>query len=174
LAVTVFLTGCHRYRDDLDLICHTDPARPGAPALAQKIHTARATQLFEALGGTDLTHWAVHLREEAMAEGIPSCPLADALAMRVVPLPPAAPVVQLTFEMTLDRDGQVFLDGRAMKEPEWLARLDEALHKDPDAQIVIAADSGVVYSRVVHFMDVAKKHGVRRFAFKVDADAGEP
>jgi hypothetical protein len=174
VAVAALLAGCHRYRDDLELICHTDPARPSAPALGERVHTARARRLFEELGRSDLTHWATRLREEALAEGIPSCPLADALTMRAVPLAPAAPAEHLTLEMSLDRDGRVALAGNALKESEWLARLDEALRQDPEAQVVIAADSGVVYSRIVHFMDLAKRHGAKRFALKVDADAGVP
>jgi hypothetical protein len=173
----VLAAGCHGYRDDLDLICHADPAHPSASALGERIRTKPARQLFAELAASaNLSVWAEHLRDEAKAEGIFPCPLADALHLRtaLVPVAQAAEPERITLEVTVDREGHLGLPGSAMKEPECLARVDEAIRKNPDTQVLVAADSRVVYDRVVRSIDVLKSHGVRRFALAVGIDGGAP
>jgi hypothetical protein len=167
LALACFvLAGCYSYRDDLVTICHSDAG--GDPALAERIHTRRARQLFKDLAVSNLDSWGAHLNEDAAAAGVAPCPMADALRARAAVQ--AAPHARI--ELAIDRDGNLYLAGLAMSEPEWLRRVDDAVRADPEVRAVIAADHRVAYEKVVHVMDLLKSHGVSRLALQLAIDGG--
>jgi biopolymer transport protein ExbD len=88
-----------------------------------------------------------------------------------VDLPSAASGGELaptTLNLVLSRAGNVSLDGqevdRAHLETE-LARRARATQKP---QVVIAADRGVDYGRVIELIDLVKAHGIEHFALQID------
>jgi biopolymer transport protein ExbD len=160
------LPACHTYREDLEAICRSTAADP---SLAGEIHTRQGRRLFADMAlFTSLPTWADHLGDEARAQGVVRCALAVDLRAQAAVHPAPHP----TLEVTIDRDGSLLEDGRAVKDDAWLQRLDERVKKDSELRAVIAADGRVPYDRVVHVIDLLKSHGVSRFSLQVETDGG--
>jgi len=70
--------------------------------------------------------------------------------------------------LTLDTEGQLFLNGEPSTNQAVRAFIAETLPAEPDLQAVIAADSGVTHGLVVGLIDLVKTAGVKRFAINVD------
>jgi biopolymer transport protein TolR len=90
-----------------------------------------------------------------------------------VDLPRAAHAGEATgalLSIVVARDGEVFLDGVRRSEAELVARTREAVARDPDARVVIAADRAALHGAVVHVIDVVKGAGVTRFAIHVEKE----
>jgi biopolymer transport protein TolR len=90
-----------------------------------------------------------------------------------VDLPRAAHAGEATgtlLSIVVARDGEVFLDGVRRTDEELLARTREAVARDPDARVVIAADRAALHGAVVRVIDVAKGAGVNRFAIHVERE----
>ena len=71
--------------------------------------------------------------------------------------------------LTILRDGKVRWNGAEVEEQEVAAKIREAMAKERDLALVVSADREVPHGRVVHFVDVARLVGVRRFAINVEA-----
>jgi biopolymer transport protein ExbD len=70
--------------------------------------------------------------------------------------------------LTLLRDGGVRFNSEPIGEEEVLPRLKLALAETPDLSLVLSADREVPHGRVVHFIDLAKLQGIRKFAINVE------
>jgi len=75
-----------------------------------------------------------------------------------------------TFAIVITKDDKLFLNGAPTTEPQLIEYIDQRLKNTPDLQVVISADKWVYHGRVVHFIDLVRKHGVRKFAINVDAE----
>jgi len=73
--------------------------------------------------------------------------------------------------VTLTAQGAVFLNGAPSSDQAIATYVAGALPQNPDLQAVIAADRAVPHGTVVHFIDVVRRAGVRRFAINVDPAA---
>ncbi len=90
-----------------------------------------------------------------------------------VDLPRAAHAGEATgtlLSVVVARDGEVFLDGARRSDAELVSRAREAVARDPEARVVIAADRAALHGAVVHVIDVVKGAGVSRFAIHVEKE----
>jgi biopolymer transport protein TolR len=91
-----------------------------------------------------------------------------------VDLPRAAhggETVQGLVNVVIDRDGNLFFDGREVTEPEMLERITEALARNKDTRAIISADQSLAYGRVIHLIDAVKGQGIAKFALNIQKDA---
>ena len=76
-----------------------------------------------------------------------------------------------SLSLTLTAQGAVFLNGAPSSDQAIARYVAGALPQNPELQAVIAADRAVPHGTVVHFIDVVRRAGVRRFAINVDPAA---
>ena len=87
-----------------------------------------------------------------------------------VNLPKAASGQQAPAEsaaITIDKDGQLFLNQQRVKKTALGDALKQQLAKNADMLVVINADDGVAHGRVVEVMDIARAVNVARMAIAV-------
>lgn len=70
--------------------------------------------------------------------------------------------------ITIGSDGKINLDGKFVEDAEVLAKAQEEVKKNPEAQAVISADKDVPHGRVVSVLDIVKGAGVKKFAISID------
>lgn len=81
---------------------------------------------------------------------------------------------QRTFNIVVDLNGQILLDGHQV-DPEGLQqRGSEAISRGEKVVAMISADKGVVYSKVVAVMDALRLAGIADFAFQLEAPPQNP
>lgn len=66
--------------------------------------------------------------------------------------------------LAVARDGALFVDGEPLELAALEPRLAEAVGADPELLLVLEADRGVDYGRVVAALDAARAAGVRRIS----------
>jgi biopolymer transport protein ExbD len=94
-----------------------------------------------------------------------------------VKLPKAAQgaaVVPTTLNVTLTREGRLYVDGREATPEELRAAVHAAVAKDSKAQVIIAGDKDVSHGRVVWVLDLVKSLGVTSFAIQIDPAGRTP
>lgn len=62
--------------------------------------------------------------------------------------------------VTVKKDGNIELEGKAMQRDAMLAEVKTQLTKSPERSVVIAADKNVKYEDVIGVMDVLKTNNV--------------
>jgi biopolymer transport protein TolR len=75
-----------------------------------------------------------------------------------------------TLTVSIDKDGQTFLDAAPIAEPDLRARIKAAHDTDPETRAVIAADGRTTHSHVVHVIDLLRRENVTKFAINVDPE----
>jgi biopolymer transport protein ExbD len=68
--------------------------------------------------------------------------------------------------ITLQRDGGLFLEGRAVNRRTLSALLMEERKKDPDIQVYLRADRDASYQRAVEVMDLVRSAGINKLALE--------
>ena len=63
--------------------------------------------------------------------------------------------------IAITQDGRIVYDGEAVSEGDLESRLQKAVKEDPDALLVIQADTNVFHGKVVEVMDLAKTVGIK-------------
>jgi len=76
-----------------------------------------------------------------------------------------------TLAFALDRDGELYLDGRQVGPDAARAAVRAALARSPEARALIGADRAVPHGMVVAVIDLVKSEGLTRFAIQVERDA---
>ena len=71
----------------------------------------------------------------------------------------------------MQREGALYLNGRATTPAELRASVRDAVAKDPKTQAIIAGDKSVSHGRVVWVLDVVKSLGIASFAIQIDPSA---
>lgn len=71
--------------------------------------------------------------------------------------------------LTLDRTGEVSMDGLVLSASALAAQLHRAALHHPDTEIALHADAEVPYGRVVELMGVAHQAGLHRVGFAAHA-----
>jgi biopolymer transport protein ExbD len=66
------------------------------------------------------------------------------------------------------KDGRILWNREPVKEESVPALLKNALTADPELAVVVSADREVPHGRVVHFVDLARQAGAKRFAINVE------
>lgn len=75
-----------------------------------------------------------------------------------------------TLSVSLDKDGQLFLDAEAIDEKSFSAKVRASRAADAETRAVIAADGRVSHAKVVHVMDLLRREDVSKFAINVDPE----
>ena len=70
--------------------------------------------------------------------------------------------------LTVLRDGEIRLDGRAIFETSIQEEMVRAFGVEPDRPLIISAEDAVPHGRVVAFVEMARRSGGSRFAIKVE------
>lgn len=77
-------------------------------------------------------------------------------------------IVPQTLNLVVTEDGSLTIDGAHANEEQLNVRLREATANGERPQVVIAADRGIDYGRVIHLIDLVKAHGIDNFALQID------
>jgi biopolymer transport protein ExbD len=75
--------------------------------------------------------------------------------------------------LSVDKDGFLRLDGKALALEEAAATLRRMAEADPDLRIVVAADRAARHEFVLRALDVARSAGIDRVAFAAKASDGK-
>ena len=78
--------------------------------------------------------------------------------------PPAA---ARTLGITIDEDGDLFLDRNPVSLSELEAEVREARAEDPEVKAILAADGRIRHARVVQIIDLLRRLEVTKFAINV-------
>ena len=73
-----------------------------------------------------------------------------------------------TLAITLQRDGALFLNDKAVTPDALRAAVRVAVAKDPKSQAIITGDKAVSHGRVVWVLDTVKSLGITSFAIQID------
>jgi len=79
-----------------------------------------------------------------------------------------------TMSISLDVDGNLYLDGNKTDEAKLQQRVKAAYSKDPDVKAVISADGRVQHAQVVTIIDILRREKVTKFAINtspIDLDS---
>ncbi len=91
-----------------------------------------------------------------------------------VDLPRAAhggETVQGLVNVVLDKEGRLFYEDAEVTEADLLARVAEAIKKDPETRAIISADQGVHYGKVMRLIDLVKGQGIAKFALNIEKES---
>jgi biopolymer transport protein ExbD len=91
-----------------------------------------------------------------------------------VELPKAAAAgqaVETTLNIVFTLDRKLMLDGAELTREELAASIRREADRNPTAQAVISADTGVAYGEVVRIIDLVKQNGIETFALNIERDA---
>jgi len=69
--------------------------------------------------------------------------------------------------LVMDKDKNLFLDGVPSDSASIVAQLQNAVIKDPDHQVLIAADQDLAYREIVRLIDIVRGAGITKYALKV-------
>jgi biopolymer transport protein ExbD len=75
-----------------------------------------------------------------------------------------------TLTVSIDQNGQTFLDADPIEEAALQLKVRSARQADPETRAVIAADGRVNHAKVVRVIDLLRREDVTKFAFNVDPD----
>lgn len=75
-----------------------------------------------------------------------------------------------TLTVSIDKEGQTFLDAEPIEESALQLKVRSARQADPETRAVIAADGRVNHAKVVRVIDLLRREDVTKFAFNVDPD----
>ena len=78
-----------------------------------------------------------------------------------------APANQL--QLSVDAQGQIFLDTQAVQADRLEERLREQASRDPEAQLTIRGDKKVPYEHVAQAMAAAQRAGLTRIGFVTES-----
>ncbi len=81
--------------------------------------------------------------------------------------PEETPATPTTLGITIDQDGNLFLDQEPVTESELRARIATASEGDSETRAIIAGDGRVAYARVVRVIDILRSLNVTKFAINV-------
>jgi biopolymer transport protein ExbD len=68
--------------------------------------------------------------------------------------------------ITVQQDGGLFLDDRAVDTRDLASLLMQEKQKDPDVQVYLRADKEVSYQRAVEVMDLVRSAGIHKLALE--------
>jgi len=68
--------------------------------------------------------------------------------------------------ITVQRDGGIFLEDRAIDTRTLTSLLIKEKQKDPDIQVYLRADRDVTYQRAVEVMDLVRSAGIHKLALE--------
>jgi len=69
--------------------------------------------------------------------------------------------------LVMDKEKNLFLDGVPSDSASIVTQLQNAVIKNPDHQVLIAADQDLAYREVVRLIDIVRGAGITKYALKV-------
>jgi len=69
--------------------------------------------------------------------------------------------------LVMDKERNLFLDGVPSDSAGIVAVLENAVAKNPDHQVLIAADQELAYREIVRLIDIVRGSGITKYALKV-------
>jgi biopolymer transport protein ExbD len=78
--------------------------------------------------------------------------------------------VSLVAAVSIDKEGKLFFNQKAVTEPELLDKIREAKAQNADVNLVISGDAHAFHGSVVHVIDLAKQEGIAKFAINVERE----
>jgi len=76
-------------------------------------------------------------------------------------------VIPSTLSVSIDKDGQFFLNAEQLSLEQMRGRVREAYKKDNETRAVIAADGRVSHAEVIRVIDLLRQEKVTKFAINV-------
>ncbi|MDQ2646592.1 MAG: biopolymer transporter ExbD [Myxococcota bacterium] len=76
--------------------------------------------------------------------------------------------VSKTYVVTITKDGKYFFNDRPISKESLANELRAAQKSEKDPSLVITADQGALHGQVVNVIDLAKVHGITKFAINVE------
>ena len=73
--------------------------------------------------------------------------------------------------LVLDKSGTIFLNDKPVDVQQLRSSLTQTASQNPDTEVQLRADAGVVYGKVVELMGVAQKAGLSRIGFIAEPPA---
>jgi biopolymer transport protein ExbD len=70
--------------------------------------------------------------------------------------------------VSVNRDGQILINGVLGDEATLRAQVEQSLKADPETQAIISADTESAYGNVVKVIDTIKSAGLSRFAIQIE------
>ncbi len=80
----------------------------------------------------------------------------------------------LTLAISIDQQGQRYLDAELVTAEQLRQRVKLAHDRDPETRAVIAADGATPHRQVVSVIDILRKEGIARFAINVQPEDVSP
>lgn len=77
-------------------------------------------------------------------------------------------VVSSTVAISVNAQGQIFVDARAVNEAELRTTMQQRKRENAEVRAVIAADRAVPHGRVVQVIDIIRTAGVSKFAIQTE------
>ncbi len=75
----------------------------------------------------------------------------------------------VTYLVTMKKDGSLWLEDKPIKEAVLIKRSEEQTKHNPKFSVVVRADEGAEYGRVIALLDKLKASGVTRFGLAADS-----
>lgn len=99
---------------------------------------------------------------------------ATAIVSKTIPMelptaatPEAVPTTPTTFAISIDADGELYLDREPISHEALRVRVREARADDPEVRAIIAADGRIQHANVVRVIDLLRQERVTKFAINV-------
>lgn len=105
-----------------------------------------------------------------------SAPLMTSSLKLELPRVEAAPADQTPqfMPVSLDAQGQLYLDEERLDAPAFLQRVTEAAQKNPQLDVQLRADKSVPYGKVAELMGTLQKAGLTRIGFVIEPVVPSP
>ena len=99
---------------------------------------------------------------------------ATAIVSKTIPMelptaatPEAVPTTPTTFAISIDAEGELYLDRDPITHEALRLRVREAREEDPEVRAIIAADGRIQHANVVRVIDLLRQERVTKFAINV-------
>ena len=76
--------------------------------------------------------------------------------------------------ISLTSDGRVFIDGEGVSMEQLSAELRRIAREDPTTRVVVRADKGLTYQRLIDVMGLAHDLGLAHFSLAAEGGGGGP
>lgn len=71
--------------------------------------------------------------------------------------------LSVSYVVTMKKDGSLWLEDKSIKKDDLLAKAAQAQRENPNFSMIIRADEGLDYGKVLVFLDECKGAGITRF-----------
>ena len=91
-----------------------------------------------------------------------------ALSVQLPQATSASAPAQLPVVLTLDAEGHITIDNKPMSIDDAEAMVKQRIQENPNASVILQADTRAAHGQVVAIMDMLKQSGVKRLAIAAE------